>query len=116
MLEDRVRVYNWTKERAIHEPKRQYTGEHTRWGKIAESNGINKHTFASRVSNGWGYKKAATTPVHVPLSKHSSNILETLDKSNINIDTFYQRLKNGWTEERASTTPVRKYERRYKND
>lgn len=63
VLEERIRVYNWTKERALTEPKKDYNGEHTKWSIIAETNGINKNTFTSRVFNGWEYERAATTPV-----------------------------------------------------
>ena len=52
----RVYVYGWDVKRAITQPVTP-TSE---WARIAESNGIHRSTFHSRVNSGWDIEEAAT--------------------------------------------------------
>jgi|SRR5699024_337908 len=99
-----VRFYhnNWSKERAINQPKRKHV-QNCKYRKRAKDNGININTYTSRVQRGWSKKDASTI---TPLSekertrrvckarrKYPDWVYDTLKEYDINIITFHERIR-----------------------
>lgn len=118
-VNQRVRVYGWSKERAITEKIRSQA-DYSDWWNILDKNGINRQTFYYRVNNGWDIEKAATLP---PMTnkeksdlliskrkyrKYPKEIVELAKRNGISYKTFKTRVQNlKWNIIKAATTPVR---------
>jgi len=117
LLNYRVRVTSWEKEKAISTPLRQKNAN-AKWIKIAEENGISYVTFHSRIhALGWSLERASTEAI---LDRHKSMAqvaqgrrvypLELLAKAKTNgisYATFQQRVyRQHWSMEDAATIPI----------
>lgn len=72
------------------------------WKDTALRNGIKRTTFATRLHNGWSFKDAATTKIHVfPADPWCVKAVE----NGISKSAYKSRLKIGWTKREASTIP-----------
>lgn len=105
-LEDRIRKYGWSKERALTQPIQRKV-ERSKWRLIAKENRISEITFSSRVNKyKWDEEKAATEPIRVLTGgkrKYSEEVYISLEKNGISRKTFYNRISQGWSLERAMT-------------
>ncbi|PGE00006.1 hypothetical protein [Bacillus pseudomycoides] len=99
----RVHVYGWSVERAITEPvkKRNIGGKysHERMLAIAESNGISKSTYYSRLRKGMSRRDAAMKP------KGHTVFLEIATEHGISDICFYKRVERGMNPYIAATKP-----------
>jgi len=111
-LDNRIRSYGWSKERAITEPYRNRR-DLTEWRKIAESNGIKYKTMQTRIGRGWTVEDAATRPLFdmktqmkemVQNNRKYPNVDEALKEMGITYAAFTDRMRHGWTLEQAMTT------------
>jgi len=117
LLDYRVRITAWDKERAIITPV-QKRNANDKWIKIAEENGISYVTFHSRIhALGWSLERASTEAI---LDRHKSMAqvaqgrrvypLELLAKAKTNgisYATFQQRVyRQHWSMEDAATIPI----------
>lgn len=111
-LEQRIRSYGWSKEKAMTKPVKKQT-DRSRWSKVAKENGIGYGTFMSRIHlYGWDVEKAATTPslgrsrqskINVERSREKfhkhrvipNEILELAKENGIAYPTLYSRVKKG---------------------
>ena len=105
-LERRIRLYGWSKERALSEPSQKHNNR-DKWLKIALKNGIKRSTFLGRINKyGWSEERAATILVietSVKNRKYSDELYKTLEKNGISKTLFYDRIRKGWSKDRAST-------------
>lgn len=122
MLDRRVRQQDWSKQKAMTTPPRPQKprGYFTELIKLAESIGVGKETFHSRLSRGWSIEDAATKPMptddeiraqalqatdHVRV--FPKEYVQLAEKNGIPYPTFRMRvIKSGWDYERAATEPV----------
>ncbi|MBK5492221.1 nucleoside permease [Bacillus sp. TH13] len=110
LLYYRVFQAEWDVEIAITAPpgtvKRRPSGKYAKWIELAESNGISKGAFYSRLKVGMGCKEAAT----VPLKKSKGLMevwLEIAKPNGIGYQTFMSRINTrNWDIEKAATTPT----------
>lgn len=117
LLEYRVRVSSWPKDKALTTPLRQ---KHTndKWLKIAEQNGISYITFHSRIhALGWSPERACTEKIldrHKHMAKvakgrrvYPVELLERAKANGISYATFQMRVwRQNWSMEDAATIPV----------
>ena len=107
----RFYYYNWSKERALTEPKKDRKTKLTQEQiKTAASNGINIVCLRLRLSNGWSMEEAINKPKQKSGRKNviEDELYELAKKNGINRVTFYSRVKLlGWSIDRALNTPVR---------
>lgn len=111
---------NWEKERAITQPKRgPVLTIWDEWKEIAETNGIGKSTFNSRLEYGWEPEVAATKELAKTRSggsKHfSDEILKLAAVNGITPRRLYSRVfESNWSIEEAATMPLQKNNEIYK--
>jgi hypothetical protein len=121
VLERRIRLLGWKKQRALHQPVRVKRKLKV-WAKIAEENGIKYSTFCNRVlREGWEFERAATQPLldQTANAKRASEAWRKIPKeytelakqNGIPYGTFYHRVKKlHWDFEQAATFPSMTYE------
>jgi hypothetical protein len=108
---------NYDLKRALTEPVGAYKRvtpnmkEWEKWKDIAESNGINKHTFYNRLNakvKKWTPKEAATHPVNLRRNTRiHPKIYSLAEENGINILTLRNRVFNlHWTPYRAATEDI----------
>lgn len=110
LLNYRVYQAEWDLETAVTAPpgtvKRKSGGKYAKWIDLAESNGISKGAFYSRLKVGMGCKEAATEP----LKKNKGLMkvwLEVAKPNGIGYQTFMSRINTrNWDIEKAATTPT----------
>ncbi|MCY7576165.1 hypothetical protein [Bacillus pumilus] len=123
----RIRRYGWSKQRALTEPvkfqdRERGRVEWSKWGEIAEKNGVSRSIFTGRLRLGWDSEKAANTPRIDPhehakrLSefsprtkrrKFSDDLVKLAESNGISYSTLQNRVtKKGWDPHTAATTPV----------
>ncbi|WP_180226734.1 hypothetical protein [Bacillus pseudomycoides] len=111
------RVANgWDLEEAATKPAREYvrTKEpetwddmYIHWLKVAKNNGISRDNYYLRVKRGWGFEKAATTPLKQDVqATFTKEQLQIAEQHGIVFKTLYQRVVYlNWDLEKALTTP-----------
>ncbi|PFZ08417.1 hypothetical protein COL60_16455 [Bacillus pseudomycoides] len=122
------RVANgWNLEEAATKPARNYvrTKEpetwddmYVHWLKVAKNNGIPRSNYYQRVKKGWGFEKAATTPLkHNTESTFTKEQLRIAEQHGIGFKTLYQRVVYlNWDLDKAMTTaPLKPQQRGKKN-
>ncbi|KIL16724.1 hypothetical protein [Bacillus safensis] len=123
----RIRRQGWSKQRALTEPvqfqdRERGRVEWSKWGKIAEKNGVSRSIFTGRLRLGWDSDKAANTPKIDPheqakrLSdfsprtkrrKFSEELVKLAESNGISYSNLQQRVSiSGWDPYTAATTPV----------
>lgn len=111
----RFYYYNWSKERALTEPKKiRKTKLTTEQIKTAEKNGVGIDCLRLRLHNGWSMEEAINKPKQKSGRKSviSDELYKLAKKKGIGRVTFYSRIKQlGWDVERALNTPVRENRR-----
>ena len=74
------------------------------------------HTLRDRLSSGWSYEDAVTTPVRQAgprkpcddhLGNHYPSVLDMMDAYEIPYDVYYDRKNKKWPLEKILTTPVK---------
>lgn len=119
LLEQRIRVLAWNKERAISEaPQKKKPKIPKEIRERAAQNGIGYHTLRDRIHyRGWDYDRACMQPLQdrstqVKIAQEASRrypkeIMELLKVNGINYDTFRHRVNvSGWDMHKAATTPT----------
>lgn len=113
LLHQRYYQSDWTKERATTEPvNKKKPSEHAPYIVIAESNGIARSTYLTRIREGLSKEDASTKPVSKrgrPAGSHRKDRLYTdeqlaiANSRGISRQMLNGRLKRGWHLERALT-------------
>jgi hypothetical protein len=114
----RFYILGWNRERAITQPVKKKNPEKIRWRKIAKTNGIPYTTYYERLTAGWTFEQAATTPKltqeqrsqrlrEAHCSVFTLDQLETMKSNGISYGTALSRVRNcGWTAEKAISHPI----------
>jgi hypothetical protein len=119
VVDNRVRLYGWEKERALTQPMKQPKNR-KKWRELAEKNGILYGTFMSRLAQGWSEERAATQPLQSKAEsvacvarardaqrRYPAELFELAKKNGIPKSTFYYRVKTAkWSPEEAATKPL----------
>lgn len=119
-VNQRIRNWGWSKERAITESPRRMN-DYSEWWDILDRNGISRKTFRFRLKRGWDINKAVTMPVMTneevlnlmhdrvkkKVRKYPKEIVELAKRNGISYTTFKQRVGHSkWDMMRAATTPL----------
>jgi hypothetical protein len=107
---DRVyaRVYRsgWKIEKAITKPVKVYCQEWKKWTPLAEQNGINLHTFRSRVNSGIDPYEAATVKSFKRKDSIPEEVYRAAEQIGVSRENTSNRIRNlKWSHEKAMTTP-----------
>jgi uncharacterized protein YjcR len=116
LLEARVRVLAWDKEKAITAPPHNKKPVKD-WVEIAEKHGICYSTLRYRMNRlGWEPERAATQPLQDRAKqareiaeksrKYPEKYLRLAEKNGIKERTFHRRMKEGWEPDIAATRPA----------
>lgn len=115
-LISRVRLYGWSKSKAIGTPTKKRVDK--KYRDVAKRNGISEYTFYARVRNGWSLEKASTEPVEknkvrcMNKAREVRNVYPTkyvkmAESNGIPYKTFQARVTVlKWDIEKAATKPV----------
>lgn len=118
LLEVRIRLLGWKKEKALQTPVRKLT-DRKYWADIAKQNGIKYESFFSRLTRGWDMERAATKPLQTPEERREQALyatefvrkiprkyIELAASNGIAHATLHDRLKRGLDIEQAATLPI----------
>lgn len=114
-LESRIRHYDWDREIAVTKPT-QDNEKYVTWLPVAESNGIPRRTFYSRIRKGMEPVEAATLEKQVrggSREKIPKNFFELAEKNGIKRATFLSRYYRWRDPIRAATEPLKKADRHW---
>jgi hypothetical protein len=117
-LENRIRCFGWSKEKAINTPVRK----NNRWSqeikKTLEKNGIGYLTFLARIYKlGWSVQKASTKPVMNVYEqckimgqlrrRYPVKYIRLAERNGISAAAFRARVGQlKWPMDKAATTPI----------
>lgn len=114
----RYNYYDWSLEEATTRPKAKKTGsEHKGFLEIAQSNGISRSTYHTRVANGMSPEEASTKKVSKrgrpkgaggKSKPYTDEQLQIAASNGITQHALLGRLKRGWDLERAINQPLSK--------
>lgn len=116
LLEQRVRLLAWPKEKAISTPPHKKKPVKD-WAEIAEKHGICYSTLRYRMNRlGWDPERAATQPLQDRAAqakkaseksrKYPERYARLAEKNGIKERTFHRRMKEGWDPLVAATRPA----------
>lgn len=118
-LEQRIRVYGWSKKDALEIPVKKRGTIPKKFKDMCKKNNIPIGTFYSRIyAYKWDMEKAATEPIMdmetkaqnfvKRLRKYPVEWIEKAENNGITQYNFRRRVREyGWSYEKAATIPVR---------